>query len=160
MEEINVCEKVYCKKDKEDKWRGPAKVLGKDGKTVVVKQGSDVRETNRSHLIKVGKMGDYFENEENKGESDEDKESEDKEEMVGTVERKKVNREEEETEDSEIEEEEKVDDGDTEEGEETGEEWEFKSDEEEVEDRDESEEERGVVKEKEKQLKGNIIKLQ
>ena len=48
MEEINVGEKVYYKKDKEDKWRGPAKVIGKDGKTVVVKQGSDVREKRES----------------------------------------------------------------------------------------------------------------
>ena len=47
---------MYYKKDKDDKWRGPAKVIGKDGKTVVVKQGSDVRETNRSHVIKVRKM--------------------------------------------------------------------------------------------------------
>ena len=44
MEEINVGEKVYYKKDKEDKWRGSPKVIGKDGKRVVVKQGSDVRE--------------------------------------------------------------------------------------------------------------------
>ena len=63
MEEINVREKVYYKKDKEDKWRGPAKVIGRDGKTVVVKQGSDVRETNRSHVIKVRKMWGYYEKE-------------------------------------------------------------------------------------------------
>ena len=41
-----------------DKWRGPEKVLGKDGKTVMVKQGSSVREINMSHVIKVRKMGD------------------------------------------------------------------------------------------------------
>ena len=41
-------------------------------------------------------MGDYFENEENKGESDEDEE-----EMVRVVERREVNREEKKTEDSE-----------------------------------------------------------
>ena len=52
MEEINVGEKVYYKKNKEDKWRGPPKVIGKDGKTVVLKQGSDVRETNRSKKSK------------------------------------------------------------------------------------------------------------
>ena len=40
---------------KEDKW---------DGKTVVVKQGSDVRETNGNRVIKVRKMGDYCEKEE------------------------------------------------------------------------------------------------
>ena len=80
--------------DKEDKWRGLAKVLGKEGKTVVVKQGSDVREINRSHVIKVRKMRDFFENDENKGES------EDEEEMVGMVERREVDSEEEETEDS------------------------------------------------------------
>ena len=56
QEEINVREKVYDKKDKEDKWRGPAKVIG-----VVVKQGSDARGTSRSYVIKVRKMGDYYE---------------------------------------------------------------------------------------------------
>ena len=76
-EEINVGEKIYYKKNKEDKWRGPARVLGKEGKTVLVKQGSDIRETIRSHVIKVRKMGYYFENNENnenknKGENDED----------------------------------------------------------------------------------------
>ena len=168
VEEINVCEKLYYKKYKEDKWRGPAKVLGKDRKTVVVKQGSDIREINRSHVM--CENGDYFKNEENKGENDEDEESEDEEERGRVVERREVNREEEETEDSETEEEEEVDEGDTEEEEEVDEgdteeeeetfgKEEFKSDEEKVEDGDESEEERGVVKEKEKQLKGNIIKL-
>ena len=79
--------------------------------------------------------------------------------MVGMVERREVDSEEEETEDSETEEEEEVDDGDNEEEEETVEEEEFRSDEEEVEDGNESEEEKGAVKEKEKQIKGNIIKL-
>ena len=45
VEEINVGEKIYYKKDKENKWRRPAKEVGKEGKTVVVKRGSDVRET-------------------------------------------------------------------------------------------------------------------
>ena len=62
VEKTKVGEKVYYKKDKKDKWRGPTKVKGKEGKTVVVKQGSNVRETNRSHVIKVRKMGDYIEN--------------------------------------------------------------------------------------------------
>ena len=53
-------EKVYYKRDKEDRWRGPARVIGTDGKTVIVKQGIDVREINRSHIIKVNKCGDYF----------------------------------------------------------------------------------------------------
>ena len=61
VEEINVGEK-----DKEGKWRGPAK----EGKTVVVKQGSDVREIKRSHVIKMRKKGDYFENEEKRGEDE------------------------------------------------------------------------------------------
>ena len=108
MEEINVGEKVYYKKDK---WRGPAKVIGKEGKTVVVKQGSDVRETNRSHVIKVRKRGIYFdndeinknsENDENERENDKEEESEDEEEMVGMVERKEGDGGEEETEDERL----------------------------------------------------------
>ena len=107
MEEINVGEKVYYKKDK---WRGPAKVIGKEGKTVVVKQGSDVRETNRSHVIKVRKRGIYFdndeinknsENDENERENDKE-ESEDEEEMVGMVERKEGDGGEEENEDERL----------------------------------------------------------
>ena len=96
MEEINVGEKVYYKKDKEDKWREPAKVIGKEGKTVVVKQGSDVRETDNRHVIKVRKMGNYFEdyeinedseNDENKRENDTEEECKDEEEMIKMVEK-------------------------------------------------------------------------
>ena len=39
-------------------------------------------------MIKVRKMGDYFENDENKGESNEYEENEDEEETVGMVERR------------------------------------------------------------------------
>ena len=30
------------------------------GKTVIIKQGGNVREINRSHIVKVSKCGDYF----------------------------------------------------------------------------------------------------
>ena len=151
MEEINVGEKVYYKKDKEDKWKGPAKVIGKEGKTVVVKYDSDVRETNRSQEIKVRKMGDYFENheingnsehDENEREHDKEEESEGEEEMIKMVERREVDSE---TEDGETEEED--------------EEERFRSNEEEIEDVDESEGERRELKEEDKRKKENKIKL-
>ena len=43
VQEINIREKLYYKKDVEDKWRGPLKVMGKEAKTVVVKQGTRKR---------------------------------------------------------------------------------------------------------------------
>ena len=78
-------------------------------KTVVVKQGSDVRETNRSHVIKVRKMGDYFkndeinensENDENEREQDKEEKSEDEEMTIKMVERREGDSE---TEDGETE---------------------------------------------------------
>ena len=60
VQELCMGEKIYYKKDKEDRWRGPARVIGIDGKSVIVKQGSDVREINRIHIVKVNKCGDYF----------------------------------------------------------------------------------------------------
>ena len=123
MEKINVGEKVYYKKDKEDKWRGPAKVIGKDGKTVVVKQDSDVRETSRSHVITVRKMADYYEKEEIEECNENDKDM-----MDGGGE----NSEGRETEEGEMEEEEEED---------------LRSDEEETEEVEEREEEGEVLRE-------------
>jgi hypothetical protein len=44
---------VLYKKDGEHEWRGPAKVIGRDGKTVVIKHGGDVRSVNRVHITKI-----------------------------------------------------------------------------------------------------------
>ena len=95
MEEIEVGEKVYYKKDMEDKWRGPAKVIGKEGKTVIVKQGSDVRGINRSHVIKVRKSGDYFKKTEEEGDDEDGEEEESDEEITRVMERGEINEEEE-----------------------------------------------------------------
>ena len=46
-------DKMYCKKEKEDEWRGPGKVIGRDRKVVLVKQERKLREvTNSYHKIK------------------------------------------------------------------------------------------------------------
>src|SRR5678816_2603950 len=40
--------------DKE--WRGPAKVIGRDGKTVIVKHGGTLREVARVHITRLAKV--------------------------------------------------------------------------------------------------------
>lgn len=65
---INIGEKVYYKRENESKWRGPAKIIRIDGKSVIVKHGSTLREIARIHITKIQK---YNENEkEEYGETD------------------------------------------------------------------------------------------
>ena len=53
LEEVEKSDEVYYKRDGEQEWRGPAKVIGTDGKTVVVKHGGSVREIARVHITRV-----------------------------------------------------------------------------------------------------------
>jgi hypothetical protein len=45
---------VNYKRDGESQWRGPARVVGVDGKTVFVKHGSSLREVQRVHITRLG----------------------------------------------------------------------------------------------------------
>ena len=53
VEEAQQGDEVYYKRDGEKAWRGPAKVVGIDGKTVVVKHGGDLREICRVHITRL-----------------------------------------------------------------------------------------------------------
>ena len=46
-----VGDKVYYKKEGE--WRGSSIVIGRDGKVVIVKHGSNVREVRRVHITRL-----------------------------------------------------------------------------------------------------------
>ena len=50
IEDAQIGEKVYYKRENDKRWRGPAKVIGVDGKTLIVNQGSDSRKVNRIHI--------------------------------------------------------------------------------------------------------------
>ena len=74
IEEAREGDRVYYKKQGEQKWRGPGKVIGRDGKTVVIKHGSLLRNVNRIHITRI-KKGELQVNEnERKEESIEDNE--------------------------------------------------------------------------------------
>src|SRR6201990_1259824 len=46
-------EEVYYKREIDNNWRGPAKVIGRDGKTVIVKHGGTLREIARVHITRL-----------------------------------------------------------------------------------------------------------
>lgn len=53
LEEVAVKDEVLYKRVGEKEWRGPGKVIGVDGKTVIVKHGGSVREIARVHITRV-----------------------------------------------------------------------------------------------------------
>ena len=53
LEEVKINEEVYYKREGEKEWRGPARVIGIDGKTVIVKQGGAVKEIARVHITRL-----------------------------------------------------------------------------------------------------------
>ena len=53
MELAEIGDEVYYKKDNEDNWRGPGRVLGRDGKVVLVKQGGSLKEVTRVHITRL-----------------------------------------------------------------------------------------------------------
>ena len=57
FEEAVVGDEVFYKRENENEWRGPAKVVGVSGKTVVVKHGDSLREIARVHVTRIqGKL--------------------------------------------------------------------------------------------------------
>ena len=55
VEEAQLGDSFFYKREKEDKWRGPGKVIGIDGKTMVIKHGSLLRNVNRIHITRIQK---------------------------------------------------------------------------------------------------------
>src|ERR1044072_409318 len=49
-------EEVYYKREIDKNWRGPAKVIGRDGKVVIVKHGGTLREIARVHITRLAGM--------------------------------------------------------------------------------------------------------
>src|SRR6201990_1293693 len=50
-------EEVYYKREVDNNWRGPAKVIGRDGKVVIVKHGGTLREIARVHITRLAGCG-------------------------------------------------------------------------------------------------------
>ena len=82
IEDAQIGEKVLYKREGEDSWRGPAKVIGVDGKTVIVKHGGLIREVNRIHSTRIKK---FMEEEEGVSECDNNIENETERENIGKV---------------------------------------------------------------------------
>lgn len=53
LEEAVTGDEVFYKRENEHEWRGPAKVVGVSGKTVVVKHGDSLREIARVHITRI-----------------------------------------------------------------------------------------------------------
>ena len=53
FQEAVVGDEVFYKRENENEWRGPAKVVGVSGKTVVVKHGESLREIARVHVTRI-----------------------------------------------------------------------------------------------------------
>ena len=53
IEDASLGDEVLYKRAGEKEWRGPAKVIGVDGKTVMVKHGGSIREIARVHITRV-----------------------------------------------------------------------------------------------------------
>ncbi len=53
IEDAVVGDDVYYKRENEEEWRWPAKVIGVSGKTVIVKHGDSLREVARVHITRI-----------------------------------------------------------------------------------------------------------
>ena len=53
IEEAIIGDEVFYKRENEQEWRGPAKVVGISGKTVIVKHGDSLREIARVHITRI-----------------------------------------------------------------------------------------------------------
>ena len=64
IEKAKMEDKVYYKKEKEKLWRGPAVVIGRNGKNVIVKHGGLLKELARVHMTRIVEGGGQGEEEE------------------------------------------------------------------------------------------------
>lgn len=58
LEDCQSGDRVFYKRENEKSWRGPATVVGRIGKTVVVKHGGTIREVARVHVTRIQKVDD------------------------------------------------------------------------------------------------------
>ena len=109
IEEAQVGDKVFYKKKGEEKWRGPGRIIGRDGKVVMIKQGALIREVNKIHITKLQKAGEKMEEKEKKRgameERDEEKEEKGEEDSDEEEEEEEIEEEEGDVDEEEIEEE-------------------------------------------------------
>src|SRR5215469_10784701 len=83
VEEAQLGDSVFYKREKEEKWRGPGKVIGIDGKTEVIKHGSLLRNVNRIHITRIRKCSeDELEEISSTGESEETRDDEEEEQVA------------------------------------------------------------------------------
>ena len=58
IEDAQQGDEIFYKREGEEEWRGPARVVGIDGKTVIVKHGGDLREICRVHITRLARRGE------------------------------------------------------------------------------------------------------
>lgn len=71
IEDAVTGEKVLYRRDKEKEWRGPARVIGRDGKTVIVKHGGSLRRVKRIHVTRINKECEVNDEEDENGDTNE-----------------------------------------------------------------------------------------
>jgi hypothetical protein len=81
LEDVEMNEEVYYKREDEKEWRGPAKVIGIDGKTVIVKHGGSMREIARVHITRI-KVAEKMEEGEKEGKRRTEEVERDKEDEI------------------------------------------------------------------------------
>src|SRR5215469_16111224 len=116
IEKTQIGDKVLYKRENEKRWRGPAKVIGVDNKTIIVKHGSDIRRVNRIHNTRIQEYKEESQESETENENDqeEEKEEELQEEMSiyeEVIDGENNEENEEESSEDETEEEEEVEEG-------------------------------------------------
>ena len=53
LEMATIGDEVYYKKGKNDEWRRPRRMIGRDGKVVIVKQDGSLRGVTRVHITRL-----------------------------------------------------------------------------------------------------------
>lgn len=74
IEEADIGDKVFFKKKNEKRWRGPGKVIGREGKTVWVRHGGTLKGVNKVHITRIQKLNSEPDSEEEDSTSTEEEE--------------------------------------------------------------------------------------
>ena len=54
-ESFQLDDKIFYKRNYDNRWRGPAQVIGQDGKTVYIRHGDQLVRVSTYRLVKIGK---------------------------------------------------------------------------------------------------------